>query len=72
MNVVLYTTNCPKCRILKQKLEESGVDFQTIDDIESMTKRGMTTSPMLGVDDELFGFSQALIWMEERRKSLNA
>jgi hypothetical protein len=31
-SIVLYTTHCPKCRVLEKKLSDKGVKFETCED----------------------------------------
>lgn len=62
MSVILYSTGCPKCTVLKKKLEEKGIDFKVNDSVDEMTKLGMTEIPMLFVDDKRFGFMDAVNW----------
>ena len=65
MNVTLYTTGCPQCKVLKQKLDEKGVKYITVTDIEEMEKRGFTAAPMLEVDGETMSFRTALDWIKQ-------
>ena len=30
--MILYTTGCPKCRILEKKLSDKGIGFEKCDD----------------------------------------
>lgn len=66
MKVTLYSTNCPKCNILKAKLNAKGVDFIENNDINLMISRGFTSSPMLEVDNEVMNFTNANKWINER------
>jgi glutaredoxin len=49
---VLYTTGCPKCKILEKKLNEKNVKFEIVDDTEKMKELGITSVPVLMVDDK--------------------
>lgn len=66
MNVVLYTTNCPKCRVLEAKLHLQDIDFETNSDIEEMDRLGIMEAPMLKVDGKLMGFVEAVNWINGR------
>ena len=33
MDIILYSTGCPKCKILKKKLEDKNIDYVESDDI---------------------------------------
>lgn len=60
VRVVMYSTGCPRCNILKSKLDSSGVEYEVCDDIEKMKSLGIMSVPVLGVDDELLGFTDAI------------
>lgn len=61
--VILYTKHCPNCNMLEKKLLTKGVKFEIFDDVEAMIKMGMKSSPMLGVDDKILTFSEAIKWV---------
>ena len=48
---ILYTTGCPKCRILEKKLHDKGVDFDICDDREKMAGLGIVSVPVLKLED---------------------
>lgn len=57
--VVLYSTNCPKCMVLKEKLYAKQINFEECNDVEEMQKLGMTVVPVLKVNDEYLDFKAA-------------
>ena len=59
MNVILYSTGCPKCNVLKKKLDKAKVDYSVVSDKEAILKTGFTTVPVLQVDDKFLGFKEA-------------
>lgn len=63
MNIILYSTNCPKCNVLKTKLIKKGIHFTEINDIDTMLKKGYMQAPMLEVDNETMDFIQANHWI---------
>lgn len=65
MNIVMYSTGCPKCRILKMKLDASGLDYTINDNIDEMIELGFRELPMLSVDGELIHFTDAVRWVNE-------
>lgn len=66
MNVTLYHTGCPKCRILKSLLEKKHIEYNAITDIAIMTEKGFSTVPILEIDGEVIGFTDAMKWINER------
>ena len=63
MSIVLYSTGCPKCRVLKSKLEEKGIEFVENNSIEEMTELGITQVPVLSVAGVLLDFKKAVTWV---------
>lgn len=58
--IMLYTTGCPKCRILEQKLKEKNVNYEICEDIEKMRKIGIMSVPVLMVGEEKMPFYDAV------------
>ena len=48
---ILYTTGCPKCRILEKKLTDKNVEYEVICDAEKIKEKG-TSVPMLEIVTE--------------------
>lgn len=65
MNVILYTTHCPKCIILGKKLDAAGVNYTTNEDPEEMLRLGFMSAPVLRVDDEFYLFKEACLWVDD-------
>lgn len=66
MEIILYTTHCPKCNILKAKLDEKNITYIEYDNIEFMKDMGITTVPVLNIDNELLGFKAAVDWVNQQ------
>ena len=65
ISIILYSTGCPKCSILKKKLEEKKIPYDTVTDIEEMISLGINEVPVLSVNGELMSFSNAVKWVNE-------
>lgn len=63
--VILYSTNCPKCRVLEAKLNLKGIDYEINTDIEKMKSLGIMSVPVLEVDGQLLQFKEATGWINE-------
>lgn len=63
MQVVLYTTYCPKCRVLEKKLQQKNIVYEEVTDIDVMTEKGFMSVPMLEVDGEIMDFKAASDWI---------
>lgn len=66
MEVILYTTFCPKCRVLEAKLKQKGIEYKEITDVDIMTEKGFMSVPMLEVDNFVMNFTEANTWINER------
>ena len=62
MKVILYTNDCPKCKILKIKLDEKNIPYEVFDDMDEMLKKGFRSMPMLAVDGKVMTFLDAVEW----------
>lgn len=62
--MVLYTIDCPKCKILESKLQSKGVDYETCKDQSIMQNKGIDAVPVLELDNhELLQFGEAIKWV---------
>lgn len=66
MEIILYSTNCPKCKILEKKLTEKNIKFTKNNNVVEMTELGIDQVPVLAVDGEMLGFVEANKWINER------
>ena len=64
--ITLYSTHCPRCRILEEKLDDKGIDYTIVTDIEEMTKLNIMSVPVLKIDDRLLSFKEANDWINEQ------
>lgn len=66
MKVILYTTGCPKCKVLEAKLKQKEIDYEEVSDISVMVNMGFMSVPILEVDGEIMNFTEANTWINER------
>lgn len=64
--ITLYSTGCPRCRVLKKKLEAAGIEYTENNSVEEMLSLGIELVPVLEVDGELLNFGKALRWVESQ------
>lgn len=65
MKCTLFTIGCPSCNVLEAKLDEAGVQYEKVTDMNVMRSRGFLSAPMLEVDGEAMTFRQAMKWLSE-------
>lgn len=66
MNIILYSTGCPKCNILKKKLEDAHMEYSVVEDVDVMLSKGLKEVPWLEVDGNLMNFVDSSKWINER------
>lgn len=64
--VILYTTHCPKCKVLETKLRQAHVEYEIIEDENVMLNKGFMEAPKLEVDGEVLNFSGSINWLKQR------
>ena len=62
--IILYEHGCPRCKILKMKLDQKGIQYQTVNDVEVMKEKGFQEAPKLEVGDVVYGFKEAVEWLK--------
>lgn len=65
--IILYSTGCPKCHVLKQKLDSKSIRYTEENSIDAMLSLGITQVPVLSVDGKLLSFAQANEWLNAQR-----
>jgi glutaredoxin len=65
-NIILYEHGCPRCKVLKIKLDQKGIKYETISDLEVMKEKGFKEAPKLEVDGVIYDFQKAIDWIEEQ------
>lgn len=64
--ITLYSTHCPRCRVLEDKLEDKNIEYTIVTDIEEMSKLNIMSVPMLKIGDKLLPFKEANDWINEQ------
>ena len=64
--IILYEHGCPRCKVLKMKLDQKGIQYENISDIEVMKAKGFAEAPKLEVDGIVMGFKEAVEWIKEQ------
>lgn len=64
--ITLYSTHCPRCRVLETKLTQKNIEFNVVTDIDKMESLGIQSVPILDVDDKLLNFTDAIAWVNKQ------
>ena len=65
-NIILYSTGCPRCEMLKQKLVEKNIAYEEVNDVDKIIGRGILEVPVLSVGQQLLDFRDAFIWVNSQ------
>lgn len=64
--VTLYSTNCPRCKVLEMKMQQKEINYTVVTDMDLMLSKGFKSAPTLETDKgEILGFKEALDWIKE-------
>ena len=61
--------DCPKCKILKEKLDKTGISYTENNNTDDMREMGITHLPLLAVDGTLLKFTDANDWINEQSRT---
>ncbi len=65
-NIILYSNGCPKCKVLKNKLEAKNIKFTENNNMEELIALGIKCVPVLKFEDKLMNFYTANNWVNEQ------
>lgn len=62
--ITLYSTHCPKCKVLELKLNQKKINYDMIDDPDAVVNFGkennILSAPILDIDGKIYDFSNAI------------
>lgn len=64
--IILYSNDCPQCKVLKAKLNEKNITFIEVNNIDAMLAKGFRSMPVLEVDGETMKYADALKWTNKQ------
>lgn len=67
--ITLFSTNCPKCKVLEAKLTKDNINFTICHDVSELIDKGILEAPILKINkDTYLNFSEAIKWIKENEK----
>ena len=63
--ITLYTTHCPKCKVIEKKLAQKNIQYVEVSDVKKMTELGFKSAPILEVDGRIYTFKEANQFINE-------
>lgn len=67
MKVKLYTTHCPKCKILEERLNEKKIKYEIVDNIEELQKMNFKSVPNLEIDGKIYNYLDSIKYLNKVR-----
>ena len=70
MEVILYSTGCPKCNVLKKKLEAANINYTEVTDTDKVSQicnsTGFDSVPIIATEDgDILDFNRAIAWIKQ-------
>lgn len=65
---ILYSTGCPRCSVLENKMKEKNIVHIVDNDVEEMKNLGIDQVPVLFVNGEYLDFKQAVEWANSQEE----
>ena len=70
MEVTLYSTGCPKCKVLKKKLEAANISYTEVTDTDKVYQicksTGLDSVPIIAIEDgHILDFNRAIAWVKQ-------
>lgn len=64
-NILVFSNGCPRCKILKQKLDAANIPYILQDDLDEIMDAGFQTVPILKYKGEYYQFSEAVEFVQK-------
>lgn len=65
-NIILYSTGCPRCDVLKDKLDTKAISYSVNNSVDEMTELGISEVPVLSISGQLLKFKEAVEWVNKQ------
>lgn len=69
MKAILYSTHCPCCEALEERLRQAKIEYDIVSDTEQILALGITHVPVLEIDRRQMNYPAAIRWLNERKVS---
>ena len=66
MEIIFYSTHCPKCKILETKMKNKNINYTEDNNVNSMLAKGIKSAPYLEIDGQLYDFKKAVEWVNNK------
>ena len=69
IKAILYSTHCPCCKTLEERLRRAEIEYAVVSDTEQILALGITHVPILEIDGQQMNYPAAIRWLNERKAS---
>lgn len=78
--IKLLTTHCPRCSVLQKKLDAAAIEYEIIEDVETIQSYGIDFVPALVLTDmeianneatAILDFTSAVQWVNKKLEERN-
>ena len=68
--IILFSTGCPRCKILEKKMEDNNISYTKNDNIEEMLSLGIEEVPVVKLENgQLLNFMTCNLLLNEKGKN---
>jgi glutaredoxin len=68
--ITLYSNNCVKCKIIKKQLEEKGIKYEIVEDMDAILaeakEHGISSMPFAKINGEILELQALQKYISER------
>jgi hypothetical protein len=76
LNIILYSTDCPKCKVIEVKLNQLNISYIIEKDIDKINliaeEHNFSSAPILQVNQDFYNFNEAIKWLKEQSNEYRA
>lgn len=67
MKAILYSTHCPCCEALEERLRQAEIKYIVVSNTDQILALGIAHVPVLEIDGRQMNYPAAIRWLNERK-----
>ena len=68
MEVIMYSTNCPRCKTMAMQMDKKKLSYAVCTDVAEMESLGIHSVPALCVDGKVMTYEKSMQWIAEQKE----
>lgn len=64
-HIILYSTDCPRCKLVKQMLDIHHVPYTEIADKQVILDKDFDSVPVMDINGKIMDYSGILTWLKQ-------